>query len=345
MKRITLIVVAMMMAMFCMAQSSLVVTLSNQSKVKVFEGNTALKMALKEASNGDVISLSSGIFLADTITKNITLRGMGLSECTDSANVHGATFITGTMKINISENETGKFRMEGVYLQDSLQILTKLNNPMFEKCRFHRVRCLDNGVLNHANFLHCRIADSFLILENSSVYMSNCIVNSPANASYTGSSFEFSHCIVFCKYSWSMSNEQTYYYFGSVENSIYTNSILIGKGYIPTNCTATYCAGSNLSSNSSIFGDLSETARNTDWNLGYNCIVSSSYSDTDQYTLSDANKAKYIGSDGTEVGIHGGSLPFDENPIRPRILDVTVSKATSSNGYLPVIIHAKDATY
>ena len=43
------------------------------------------------------------------------------------------------------------------------------------------------------------------------------------------------------------------------------------------------------------------------------------YSDQETFELTDEAKAKYLGNDGTQIGIYGGALPYDPTPSNPRI--------------------------
>ena len=48
--------------------------------------------------------------------------------------------------------------------------------------------------------------------------------------------------------------------------------------------------------------------------------------------------ATYLGSDGTQIGIYGGSMPFDPKILNPSIGHITVGGQTNDQGQLPVTI-------
>ena len=52
---------------------------------------------------------------------------------------------------------------------------------------------------------------------------------------------------------------------------------------------------------------------------------------------------KYLGADGTEVGIYGGSLPYDPTPTNPQISKFNVAAKTTADGKLSVDIEVKSA--
>lgn len=356
MKKIFSFLFALMASSILFAQSSLVVTLSNGSNVRTFQGNTAFREALLVAKSGDVVTLSNGRFFAGEITKNVIIRGVGMSDCNTEGNVHGTSMIAGTMRINIPASETGRLRMEGVYLSDSLHYCTEISNAFFEKCRFNTIRPKMEGVLKNCNFLHCRIAGHLLLSAKSQLSMSNCVVWNPFNVTEADSGFEFTNCMICFTYTWTLDDGNKSYFAGCVENSTYRNSIIdnsannIVYGYIPNSCMATYCLGIS----SSVFDNLAAPIKTTCKTINSNISTSlyafktfrgKTYSDTETFEFTDESKTKYIGSDGTEIGIHGGSLPYDENPVRPQLLDVTVSKNTDEDGFLSVTIQAKDAEY
>lgn len=58
--------------------------------------------------------------------------------------------------------------------------------------------------------------------------------------------------------------------------------------------------------------------------------------DGENFELTDEAKKKYLGSDGTEVGIYGGKLPFDAVSTNPRITKCEVDGKTTADGKLSV---------
>lgn len=55
------------------------------------------------------------------------------------------------------------------------------------------------------------------------------------------------------------------------------------------------------------------------------------------YRLTDEAKT-FLGTDGKEVGIYGGTLPFDTTPTNPQITKFNVSPKTTADGKLSVDI-------
>lgn len=65
--------------------------------------------------------------------------------------------------------------------------------------------------------------------------------------------------------------------------------------------------------------------------------------DSENFELTDEAKAKYLGIDGTEVGIHGGILPWDTTPSNPQITKCKVASKSTADGKLSVDIEVKAA--
>lgn len=65
--------------------------------------------------------------------------------------------------------------------------------------------------------------------------------------------------------------------------------------------------------------------------------------DSENFELTDEAKGKYLGTDGTQVGIYGGSLPFTSTPSNPQITKCNVAAKSTADGKLSVDIEVKAA--
>ena len=111
--RLMMLFVAAVLTNNVFAQGSLLATLNHEGTISTFYGAQAWKNAHDAAANGDVITLSSGTFLAVNITKAITVRGAGMGI--DSTAVSEPTVITGDFTINIAEPGSNRLTLEGIY--------------------------------------------------------------------------------------------------------------------------------------------------------------------------------------------------------------------------------------
>ena len=347
------------------AQSSVLATLHHNGEIKTFIGVNALVEANKVADHGDVITLSSGTFNAptDTITKAITLRGAGM-ELDTLSNVE-PTVINGNLVLNISESSTNKFILEAVDLSDTIFYVGTLNNPQFIKSRMDAVRpCkyATNPKITHADFLHCIISRSLYLKENSSATLLGSYITEPYCASTETSNFEINNCVLYL------------YSPGKISSSIIRNSIIVYKegggnksqneyyALAPTT-TAYNCVGvwtkeygytststgylfyfQTNTSNTELKSATSYSNIFKNWDFYYLYYEDGKYLMGEslqnfkktRLELAESFKTQYSGSDGTEVGIYGGSLPFDSTPTNPRITKCEVDGKTTSDGLLNV---------
>ena len=169
-----LLFVATVLTNNAFAQGSLLATLNHEGTISTFYGSQAWKNAHDAAANGDVITLSSGTFVAVNITKAITVRGAGMGI--DSTAVSEPTVITGDFTINIAEPGSNRLTLEGIYSNHTI-IYTNVVNPLFLKCRLKKISYnYAEDVLKDASFIHCRIAEVFNLGTNSSASCVNSVI-------------------------------------------------------------------------------------------------------------------------------------------------------------------------
>lgn len=361
MKKILLSFVAFVFATVCLAQGSLLATLSHEGEISAYYGASALKAALTAAADGDVITLSSGQFTAVDITKAITLRGAGMSVSKDSTNTHEATFIHGDFQINLADSLQGRIIMEGLYVDGNVTYQGTLKNAQFLKCRFNGLRSGTSGSrITNTSFIHCRFADYCRFAANSNASFINCVVNG-MEQNYGSSNIEMANCFVHflskssdatpsqCVNTYFKNCILTYYYNGSSSN--YKSNF-----YLPTSCTAYNCIGlgGSASYNYNIFSNIAYKNKTNQWIGASATSVFKTYndfntrsliSDIQAFELTDEAKAKYLGVDGTQVGIHGGNLPYNEQPSTPQITKCNVAAKSTADGKLSVEIEVKAAEY
>lgn len=335
MKKILLSFVAFVFATVCLAQSSLLATLSHEGNITTFYGAQAWKQAHAAAAHGDVITLSSGTFVATDITKAVTVRGAGMSI--DSSMVVEPTIIAGDFQIGIADSVSQHLTLEGIYSNHTIKY-SNVKNAQFLKCRLNSViyASSSTSVLRDANFIHCRIADQLYLKNGSSA---SCVASVIGNIGSSGSAdvFECQNCVIVFNDGTSSS-----VYSSSFKNCVlifwYTNRYL-SSGNTAFNCIAfdadnpfQYTTGSNnksLSDYAAFFKTYTGASLNN--------------RDSETFQLTEAAKTQYLGMDGTEVGIYGGSLPFDPVPSNPQITKCNVAAKSTADGKLSVDIEVKAA--
>lgn len=332
MKKYFLSLVAMLIATVSFAQGSLLATLNHEGTVSTFYGASAWKNAHNAATHGDVITLSSGTFVATDITKAVTVRGAGMGI--DTTSVAEPTVITGDFAINIPDSVTKRLTLEGIYSNHEIRY-KKVKNPLFLKCRMKKVWDFDtSSVMKDASFIHCRIATWLYLGTNCSASCVNSVIQEPHSYNDKNSNFEFVNCCLIG-------------YMGSVRSSSFKNCIIRGNGsndYINSSCTAYNCIGLG---NTSMFKYITNSTNKivSDYASLFKTYTGAALDklDSENFQLTDAAKTQYLGTDGTEIGIYGGSLPFDPTTSNPQITKCNVASKSTADGKLSVDIEVNAA--
>lgn len=328
MKKFIVLFVAVM-AMFATtakAQSSLLATLNHEGTISTFYGSNALQQAHAAAADGDVITLSSGTFQSVNITKAVTLRGAGM--VLDAATQTEPTVLANEFTIDIPDETTQRLTIEGIYTNQKVTI-NKLKNAMFLKDRFREIYFPVSVLGKDLTFIHCRITERYdgNSDSNNSAVFQNCLVRNMVGGNYI-----FTNCLFLAETNGANPH---------CANSEYRNCIILNSYSINTTSTYynnLYCkfSGSysfNVTNNTNV-----EVAKD---NEAIKNLFG--YSDDNEYKLTEAAKALIKGTDGTEVGIYGGSLPYDPTPTNPQISKFNVAAKTTADGKLSVDIEVKSA--
>lgn len=325
MKKFIVLFVALvaMFATTAKAQSSLLATLNHEGTISTFYGSNALILAHAAAVDGDVITLSSGTFQSVNITKAVILRGAGM--VLDAATQTEPTVLANEFNIDIPDETTQRLTIEGIYTNQKVTI-NKLKNAMFLKDRFNVIFAgyRSGQMATDLTFIHCKIAEHYYGANTTynSASFQNCIVSGIDGYNYIfnnciiglgGNHYlcytsEYKNCVI--KYPRSSSNSTTMY------NNLYTGSHSLD---IP---------------------NKTNVRVDEDSEVIKNILV---YSDDNDFKLTEEAKALIKGTDGTEVGIYGGNLPFDPTPTNPQISKFNVAAKTTADGKLSVDIEVKSA--
>ena len=314
------------------AQSSMMATLSHEGEISVFYGPHALRDAHAVAEHGDAIALSGGTFKGCDITKAITLRGAGWERDTIRNTI--PTKIENSITISISDTVPQRLTVEGIYYVEKVQITKGLNNATFIKTRFQ------NGVTYSGN-------DAYYYYKNNSFIQ--CVFY----AGFFGTSYhktESSYNFINCYLIYGINNCKIYSTFTncailsgcnikSIEYSTLNNCILQGNrsnayDELPASSFATNCVVYNSAYGLGTFTNASPTNKVSSeeelW--AYNGILGA---------LTDEAKAKFLGDDGTEVGIYGGPFPFTSTTTNPQITKCNVASRSTADGKLSIDIEVK----
>lgn len=310
-------------------------TLNHNDTITVFYGPYALKDAHNAAVAGDIVTLSSGSFSSCDITKAITIRGAGFY--TDSIARTHPTIITGTFILSTPNDSIHNFVMEGINVNGYLRY-RKVNNARFNRCYISEFKYYSNsggeyGICKNTEFVNCIIKEcnapdksndkSSFIIVNSVLYHSEMNSNN-VNMINSIMLMQNAH-----------SNTSAY------------NSILVknnSTGYINSNSVAYNCifiingVWSNPNNNTNItFNNLSDVFE-TFHKSNNGSFSTSDFSIDERYILKEEIATSFLGSDGTEVGIHGGMFPFDTRPSYMVVKKCNVANKSTIDGKLSVDI-------
>lgn len=301
------------------AQSSQIATLFHDGEITNFTSGTALADALEAAVDGDVISLSSGIFQGADIKKNVTVRGAGMGY-PELGGTPATTVLTGNFKIETPDSDSHSLMMEGIVHNETI-IIKVIRNATFLKCQLGSiVSDYTTEKWDNLRIIHCVISKLRGPSELSAQFVNSVITKECYLAGMSGTkSFQFENCVVYAG--------------SSVSNTSMRNSIVVlekGSAY------RTEVSASSSISHSIVVGCEQYNAFNGD-NKFYSKSEIELFAPEGLYNLSDAIK-DFVGSDGTQVGIHGGSLPFSPVTTGLKICKFKVAERTTSDGKLPIEI-------
>lgn len=325
-------------------------TLIHGDKTSVYYGNGAFMSAYDNAADeGDIIVLSAGSFNnTRDITKSISIYGSGYEK--DPVSGTEPTYIS---QIRISDksvyDEEGNLYyvyptvyIEGMQVGNDYSTNTTLasfwvydskgdailKNMIVRKCKI-----LGNIVLNAPTesclftqsaigVLGCWKRDGHSYFGNylsglhSQLNVENCWVYEATGGSIK-CTIIYDHCIIRDVYS---------------NYAHYANNIIYDV--LPDFCTAT----NNIFSTQSIGTNVTGVENWTNVADGGIWVeegeTGKNYDATKTFALKFP--AKYVGTDGTQVGINGGNAPFDRISPIPRILDADVDIRTAADGKLNV---------
>lgn len=341
MKKTLLLALAMFFATVSFAQQQLA-TLNHNDSITVFYGIDALISAHNAAVNGDIITLSSGLFNTPTyITKAITIRGAGAWVINGNDN----TVLYGSLDIAVPYDSIHHLTLEGLFSTNGISY-RQVYNPQFIKCYFESFYCSGTEGMYNATFINCILKSWSSANWNGEIhvqetqFINSVILNSRERNPYTGNYFNgpayFINCILH-------QDPQTSF----MSNRVFTNCILFydyNSSVTPSyNSNSAYnCIFVQTNTSSSYTSNLfSGQSGHTLWNKrGMNTVFQSfdgTYNGIN-FALLDGIATTCLGTDSTQVGIYGGVYPFNPRVTNPAITHINVGQRSTPDGKLAVDI-------
>ena len=300
-----------------------VATLQHGDDMSVFYGTNAFVEAHTAAADGDIVTLSSGSFTVSTITKAITLRGAGVVA--DTVAGINPTVFAGEVTINVSNNSI-PFQAEGILFSNKM-IYRTMYNPKFTKCSFNNIHSNGSGTMNNAQFVNCIIKEFEFLYANNTTLINSVVWNS--NNVYND------HNVLLYNSIWGN------YANGNVAGLSAFNSVVIQRSStIGAASTSTFynCIGIKTSSYAP-FGNAytSGCTTYTSYEEVFETFTGT-FSLEEPFILKDEIATGFLGSDGTQVGIYGGFMPYSNRPSYMVLKRCNVANKSTIDGKLSVDI-------
>ncbi len=301
-------------------------TLNHNDTITVFYGHYALKDAHNAAVAGDIVTLSPGTFEKCDITKPITLRGAGATIDTIAGTF--PTMILGEFIMAIPNDSLFNLSVNGIRFGKIL-INNNTKNVIFEQCFIEEFYNNTQEVIS-ATFISCIVKkhdDKYVTDSKGYFTYINCAIGhlNSCNPSF----------ILYNTYASTAHSVDMYHLYAY-------NSILFAKKFLKEE---SYAYNSILIGR--VFSDSSIENENNNMRIGNITsvfeTVTSPYIDDyfsfeERYILKEEIATSFLGSDGTEVGIHGGMFPFDTRPSYMVVKKCNVANKSTIDGKLSVDI-------
>lgn len=302
-------------------------TLNHEGTISTFYGAVALRQAHAAAASGDVITLSSGTFLSTDITKAVTIRGAGMEVSKAYDIVSEPTVLGGNFNIKIPAEDTGRLTLEGIFHNGDIRFSEgQVKNALFLKSRFKRIYESSSCKVQDLTVLNCRISESISVGNGNSAQFLNSVVKF-----FDYGYFSFSHCVILSSYGLDHSGNE------------YKNCIITHESGYEYEVSSSSSAYNNL-----FISDKTDKLSGIPNNTNLRVPTSDErfaylrgYDDSKDYKLTDQNRDVLKATDGGEIGIYGGSLPYSAIPTNPQITKFNVASKTTADGKLSVDIEVK----
>ena len=344
-KILTTLVVAVLGVAAAQAQSSVIALLSHEGNVTTFNGATALQKAHEAAVNGDVITLSSGTFHSVDITKGVTVRGAGMLP--DTLMGTEPTVISGNFTFNMEEaGDSAAVAFEGIQFNSDEIVCNYANNVTFNKCIIHTIEYYgsESSTMNNLTFVHCRVWGNLSLPNNGNAICKNSYINYPFCYNESSSNFDFTNCVI------------NHTRPSDLKTSILRNCIFLDRftnnNYdykLPSTITVSYSIA--MAFQGSTRNPFSNISTSTSWTVTSDSIATifktytGNYDNYETFELTPEAAAQYIGSDGTQVGMYGGSTPYTATPSISglQVTKFQVAPKSDASGKLSIDIEVKTA--
>lgn len=337
MKKYFLLIVMSFAALGVLAQTTRVATLTHAGVTTDYYGENAFVKAVEASVDGDLITLSEGLFKGTTINKSLNIRGNGV----------GSTQITSDVTLDKSADEDEAnhwLNIEGITFNAYLRIQKPSSTEPYvvkdlcmKKCdiRFFYFDSYNSGgyyrsTLKNCSFINCRITDEIDLYNvcevsfinsivrryrfeassnqetNPKVNMLNCVIitdSYPAGVSY----FNAKNSVILLRTS-RQSNENSIPSTASFQNCVISGSLYTGSD-------VNYLFSNVIERDKTIWMPMEQV---------FATLKShSAYDATNDYQLNEITSEAV---DGTKLGIYNGKVPYTTTVTYPHFTTFNVAE-------------------
>jgi hypothetical protein len=310
------------------------VALNSNGNTTIFSGGNPFTDAYNNATDGDTIYLPGGnITFPSVIDKKLTIFGAGHHP--DSSITTQKTTLNGN--ITVSENADSLY-IEGIHLTGTLTFTNnhKVDNVTLNRCRINTLSFLGNRTTpcENTKIMEC-VIDGNIFLNNAQyVEVSNSILTGTLEYAYE---VGFLNCIFLYNSTSSQLSSSVVRY---TANSYFANNIFMRNSY---SMNILFSSSSNTFVNNA-FRSVPNEGTNTFVNNYNNTDLDNFFINQTgfvfdyQHDYHLIDPITYIGNDGLEIGLYGGSFPLKTGfiPKNPHFQFKSIAPQTNSNGELNI---------
>jgi hypothetical protein len=290
--------------------------------------------AVTASANGDTIYIyGSALSYGNvTLTKSLTFIG-------EAAWPVSPAFAATLGTLNLNAGSQGS-RVIGLNFSDGINVAS--DNILVERCRFLTASGYNIHVTGTAGtrtgltVQHCHLRTLFLNNMNSALIRNNVFHNEVLFFGWMLSTSDKATVVITNNLFITNHTNTSYGSFSSVSNAVVTNNIFWGASAQPGTTTSGCTFASNItwqtSNNTLPAGNVIGPGNLQGVDPQFVNAPNRSLSVTYDYALQASSPGVTAGSDGTDIGIFGGSLPWpsNNNTGYPRLPRVTSFTATST---------------
>lgn len=305
------------MLAFVVAAGQKAIVLQHAGTATIFSGTNPLVDAYNAAVSGDTIYLPGGVFPGITITKRLTIFGVG--HYPDSTAATGVTQVANI----IFQAGSDKSSIQGLYLPGGINVSYNIRVDSLVIARCNAAWLYLNGQQNEAYnckgiLIYQNVIGDMVVQQSNGIRVFNNIISGLHEMGVN---------------SWIRNNK-----INGLYNAYYA--------LFENNTIASYSSGIDYCTFRNNILAVQPATGNSTWVSNYynvdfaNLFVSQTawFAYTDNYHLK--TPGSYTGTDATQVGIYGGYYPYKEGavPATPHIQSKLIPLQADANGQLNIQI-------